>query len=412
MGQEKSKIVQVNIPTLNLNATANELRGTQIKKPKTITNSNNSQVNYFQDNEKTNSKKTDKNILNGFSSQLPAINDKMLLSTDITNDSSVTNIDPKTMNKLNNFFQGLDFPSRYLILEYLCDDLYKLIIINRKWRRAIKELLTTIGLDTAKRFVSKNKEYINQYNLDLRFVNNEKVNRVDLLLNLKFNETLKNKRVIIEYSYKLLDDCEINYCNFEFNLNDSLHNRLYVFYEHSRLYNQNSSLWSSVNHNYSYRSTISIPIILNSNSEFINIRSIKWQKLRVGIHKPESAYETEMAKNFKDFKWKPLKNEFLVQLLPTRLLRSNFDVVSQAYHGLDTVILKAEYMATKKGKIMIYDETDNKNHLNINIYDKNEQTKVVNIMKPLDIIKDVEETLNLKEGDLVIFYIKKNFDEY
>jgi len=292
------------------------------------------------------------------------------------------------------------------------DDLHTLTKVNKKWKADIKELLVTMGMDTAKRFVARNKEYVSAYSLDMRFLSTERVNRVDLLLNVKFNEILKAKRVIIDYSYKLLGSSESNYCSFEFNLTDAAHNKLYAFYEHSRLANHNSSLWSSVNHNYSYRSTISLPIILNSNHEFVNIRSIKWHRIRVAAMKSDAEYEAGMVKNVSKFKWKAIKNEFLEQLLPTKLIRNNFSLRSQSYFGMDTVVLKAEYLATSRGKIMIVDESDSKNSLKFNIYDAKELGRVTNVMKPVDIVKDVEETLNMCEGDIVVFYIKKTFDSY
>ena len=209
-----------------------------------------------------------------------------------------------------------------------------------------------------------------------------------------------------------MNSAETNYCNFEINLNDTLHNRFLIFYEHSRLDNQNSSLWSSVNHNYSFRSIISIPIILGSNSEFIDIQSIHWKRIQVSEIRSEILYEKDMTRKFKNFQWKEIKNEFLEQLLPTELLKNNFIKTSQFYHGMNIVILKAEYLAVKKGNILIFDETDNRNDLKINVHDVKDQNQIINIMKPWDIIKDVKETLNLCENDVLVFYIKKHFDDY
>lgn len=335
-----------------------------------------------------------------------------MLSTNVTSDSKFFAVDHKALERLDNFFQGFSFETRFMMLEYLSDEIYKLAAVSRRWRKAVKELLLTAATETAKRFVSKNKEFIAQYSVDLRFITTARVNRVDLLINLRFAEALKNHRVSIEYSYKQLNSAEPNYCTFEFNLTDSPQNRFYVFYEHSRLHNQNSSLWSSVNHNYSSRSTISLPVILGSRDEFLNLRSVHWRKIRIGAPKPPSLFEAEMTRGFKNFEWKPIKNKYLGQLLPTAQLQANFLTLNTAYYGMDTVILKGEYVANKRGKIMIIDESDSKNSLKVNVFEANEQHRVVNMMKPRDIIKDVEETLNLCEKDVLVFYIKKNFDAY
>lgn len=336
----------------------------------------------------------------------------MLLSTTATSDSKVLLLAPQTISRLNNFFQGLSFEARYLVLEFVSDDLHALLRVSKKWRAQIRELLVTTGMEAAKKFVARNKDFVRQYDLDLRVLKLERASRVDLLLNLKFNEVLKAKRVAIDYSYRLLGSSETRYCTFEFNLTDAPQNRLYVFYEHARLEDRNSALWSSVNHNYSFLSTISLPLIVNSGGEFVDIRSVKWQRARVGALRTEAEYETGMVKNFNKFQWKAIKNQFLEQLLPTELLQANFALRSQSYYGMDTVVLKAEYAAVKKGRIMIVDETDSKNVLKINIYDNKERGKLTNIMKPVDIVKDVEETLNLCENDVVVFYVKKTFDNY
>lgn len=409
MGQEKSRIKTKTDQPEGFISPVYEIRGTSVKKPKKLTNSMLEKTNYFQNNGLPLSHKPDKNGSEQFKSR---INDKMLLSTNTTAESKLVQIDKQSTQRMDNFFHDFGFEARYTVLEFLGDELHNLMLLNRKWRKAIKELLITAGTDTAKRFLSKNKEYVSSYSLSTRLLSTNKIKRTDLLINFKFNEILKNKEILIEYSYKLLNSAETNYCSFEFNIKDSLQNRFFVFYEHSRFNNKNSSLWSSVNHNYSIRSTISIPIILGSNDEFIDLRSVRWRKVRVGSIKPEILYENEITKNFKNFEWKEIKNEFLNQLLPTALLKNNFTILKQVYYGMDTVILKGEYLARKKGKIMMYDESDSKNSLKINIYDEKDHEKVANVMKPPDILKDVDETLNLCKNDVLVFYIKKNFDGY
>lgn len=70
MGQDNSKVPSQDPKPLNVSSPSLELRGTTVKKPKTLFVTTNSKVNFFKHNEQPHLAKTDKTMPNRFSSKL------------------------------------------------------------------------------------------------------------------------------------------------------------------------------------------------------------------------------------------------------------------------------------------------------------------------------------------------------
>ena len=404
MGQEPSKGYSSNRKITD-HFNVEEIKQTEIKKPMYSSKPNHKPYSFGKRGREMGKslqeKRTKTNLLG-----LHMTNSSFLYSTHFSNNRSELQDSSKLQENGQSFFDSFLFKPRLLILEYLLEDIPVIMKVSKKWRKEIKSLIQLNANKALKRFNSKNSEFLKESSLNIRYYEDNKLNRLDLLFNFKLKPGFQSSNVSLFYKYKLLSKAETLKSNFEFNITAKTPNTFCIVYEHSRLKGTDPFLWSPHPKTLPIGSTITIPLILYSKDEYVDLSTVRWSKF---IFKEEKSFnEKIICSQLSNFEWKTVKNKIVDNLLPTPLLQNYFKLVDKSFKGLDKIIVKAIYKANKKANIKICDKNNERNSLRINVFRKEELVNSKNILRPVNVIKDIKEAINICEMDFLIFYIKKD----
>lgn len=323
------------------------------------------------------------------------------------------------------FFKVFNIKIKSKILLFLLNDIKKLLLVNKTWKKEILKILKYNFSNINFQFKNKYWKYF-IYTRSYIVITNIKAGvRIDKLIKFKVRNKYMNKNFKLNYFFEILKSYSINfnnknsvsYSNFDFNyIENSCRAQKVVFVEH--LKNENNEVMINLCHpDIIYTGDdLLLPITIYSGEGLINgdinfspliITDIDYLFLNKIFNNPVKQ-DFRINKRFETMSWNYSPNDKRNRLIPITSMTQIFNLNEICSMGNEIIIVKALFTAVKKGKIDLknkYDFSFTNNKLTIRIIDKPD--KYENVLRKIGSKYDIYDSLNLKINDELVFVVTK-----